>query len=136
MQLDSSLLNSMYSPFPKKCITYYVQYVYLYITDTMSVACLYFIALQASFLYCVVLLFQEILGSGGRVGQSVGLHWRPDGAGWVRIPLWTTSLRNFGNSLYPALSVPFGGDTKAAGPFYLVSMPGEVKYPTSQHWNV
>ena len=24
---------------------------------------------------------------------------------------------------------------KAVGPFYLVSMPGEVKYPTSLHWN-
>ena len=25
---------------------------------------------------------------------------------------------------------------KAVGPFYLVSMPGEVKDPTSSHWNV
>ena len=25
---------------------------------------------------------------------------------------------------------------KAVGPFYLVSMPGEVKDPTSTHWNV
>ena len=25
---------------------------------------------------------------------------------------------------------------KAVGPFYLVSTPGEVKYPTSPHWNV
>ena len=25
---------------------------------------------------------------------------------------------------------------KAVGPFYLVSMPGEVKDPTSPHWNV
>ena len=25
---------------------------------------------------------------------------------------------------------------KAVGAFYLVSMPGEVKYPTSPHWNV
>ena len=25
---------------------------------------------------------------------------------------------------------------KAVGPFYLVSMPGEVKNPTSPHWNV
>ena len=25
---------------------------------------------------------------------------------------------------------------KAVGPFYLVSMPVEVKYPTSPHWNV
>ena len=36
------------------------------------------------------------------------------------------SLRNFVNSVYPALPVSFGGDTKtlvkAVGPFYLVSM--------------
>ena len=25
---------------------------------------------------------------------------------------------------------------KAVGPFYLVSMPGELKDPTSPHWNV
>ena len=49
----------------------------------------------------------------------------------------TDSLRNFGNSIYPALPVSFGGDTKkrrslllseetlkTVGPFYLVSMPG------------
>ena len=57
---------------------------------------------------------------------SVALGWRPDGAGRVRIPLQTTSPRNIGNSIYPALLVSFGGDTslKAVGPFYLVSMPG------------
>ena len=31
----------------------------------------------------------------------------------VRIPLRKTSLRNFGNSVYSALPVPFGGDTKS-----------------------
>ena len=73
MQLDASLLNSMYSPFPKKSITYYVYMCILYITDTMSVACVYFIALPSSYLYCVVLmLFQEIWGRGGRVGYTVG----------------------------------------------------------------
>ena len=25
---------------------------------------------------------------------------------------------------------------KAVGPFYMLSMPGEVKDPTSPHWNV
>ena len=45
-------------------------------------------------------------------------------------PAAATSLRNFGNSVYPALPVSLGGDT-AVGPFYLVSMPREVKDPTS-----
>ena len=42
-------------------------------------------------------------------------------------PADATSLRNFGNSVYPALLVSFGG---TVGPVYLVSMPGEVKYRT------
>ena len=47
------------------------------------------------------------------------------------------SLRNFGNSVYPALPECLSDETlKAVGPFYLVSMPGEVKDPTSPHWNV
>ena len=54
-----------------------------------------------------------VRGRGGRVGWSVGLDWRPDCPGRVRIPLRRTSLRNFGNSVYPALSVSFGGDTSA-----------------------
>ena len=30
----------------------------------------------------------------------------------------------------------FGTSLKVVGLFYLVSMPEEVKYPTSPHWNV
>ena len=69
-------------------------------------------------------------------------------------PAAATSLRNFGNSVYPALPVSFGGDTKShrsllylplhlavmplygpgledvSGRVYLVTMPGEVKDPT------
>ena len=41
-------------------------------------------------------------------------------------PAAATSLRTFGNSVYPALPVSFGGHNKAVCPFYLVSMPGEV----------
>ena len=41
------------------------------------------------------------------------MHWRPDGAGWVRIQMRTTSLRNFSNSVYPALPVYFGGNSKS-----------------------
>ena len=39
-------------------------------------------------------------------------------------------LRNLASFVYPALLVFFGGDIeKAVGPFYLVSMSGEVKIP-------
>ena len=45
---------------------------------------------------------------------------------------------------FGTLAIPFtplcqclSGETlKAVGPFYLVSMPGEVKDPTSPHWHV
>ena len=48
------------------------------------------------------------------------------------------------NGSSPAVAIPFtppcqclSDETlKAVGPFYLVSMPGEVQYPTSPHWNV
>ena len=40
-------------------------------------------------------------------------RWLALTTGRVRIPLRTTSLRNFGNSVYPALPVSFGGDTKS-----------------------
>ena len=43
-------------------------------------------------------------------------RWLALAAGQVRIPLRTTSLRNFGNSVYPALPVSFGGDTKSRRP--------------------
>ena len=46
----------------------------------------------------------------------------------VRIPL--APLANVGNLLYP-LCQCFSEETlKAVGPFYLVSMPGEVNDPT------
>ena len=57
------------------------------------------------------------------------LDWHPGGAGFESTG---TSLRKFHNSVYPALPVYFGGDTKSRWYlyFYLVSMPGEVKDPT------
>ena len=60
------------------------------------------------------------LGLG--VGQATGLS-RP-GSNPTAENFAPTSLRNFGNSVYPVLP-------KSVGPFYLVSMalPGEVKYP-------
>ena len=57
------------------------------------------------------------------------LAWGPDGPGRVRIPL---RKLHFGT-----LAIPFTPlALKAVGPFYLVSMPGEVKDPTSLHGNV
>ena len=42
-----------------------------------------------------------------------------------------TSLRNFGNSVYPTLPVAFGGDTKIRRSLLSgVSRKGEVKDPT------
>ena len=66
------------------------------------------------------------MGRGGSVVRAQ--DWRPMGLGSNRTG--AISIRNFGNSVYPTLPVAFGGDTKAVDPFYLVSMPGEVKYPT------
>ena len=51
-------------------------------------------------------------------------------------PAGGTSLRNFGNSVYrtlPGVTECLSEETiKAVGPFYLVSMPVEVKYPTQE----
>ena len=72
-------------------------------------------------------------------------------AEWVRALACTgdrTVLAGFeshcGKLRFGTLAIPFtplcqclSEETlKAVGPFYLVSMPGEVKDPTSPHWNV
>ena len=52
-----------------------------------------------------------------------------------------TSVKTF---LFGTFAIPFiplcqclsDETVKAVGPFYLVPMPGEVKDPTSPHWNV
>ena len=62
-------------------------------------------------------------GCGGRVGRA--LDWRPGGPGLESRCGNLFLLRNFGNSVYPALPVSFGGDTKAVGPFYLVLCQGK-----------
>ena len=47
-------------------------------------------------------------------------------------PAAATSLRNFGNSVYPALPVSFGGDTKSLRSGLLSGVyVGEVKDPTT-----
>ena len=78
----------------------------------------------------------------GTVGRSLALSLRImlggpsswSGWSWVRIPL---QHRRFGT-----LAIPFtplwksiSGETlNVVGHFYLVSMPGEVKYPNNLHW--
>ena len=49
-------------------------------------------------------------------------------------PAAATSLRNFSNFVYPLCQCLSEQTLKAVGPFYLVSIPGEVKDPTSVHW--
>ena len=72
-------------------------------------------------------------------------------AEWIRVLAWTgdrTVLAGFeshcGKLCFGTLAIQFtplcqclSEETlKAVGRFYLVSMPGEVKDPTSLHWNV
>ena len=72
-------------------------------------------------------------------------------AEWVRELAWTGDWTvpagfesHFGKIRFGILAIPFtrlcqclSEETlKDVGPSYLVSMPGEVKYPTSPHWNV
>ena len=66
------------------------------------------------------------------LGMATG-HSRPGSS--------PTSVKTF---RFGTLAIPFtllcqclsDEAVKAVGPFYLVSMPGEVKDPTSPHWNV
>ena len=39
-------------------------------------------------------------------------------------------FQNLGNFIHPTFACVFQEKLKAGGPFYLVSMPGEVKDPT------
>ena len=73
---------------------------------------------------------------GGAVAEWVrALDWSG-----VRIPLALALRKTF---RFGTLAIPFtplcqclSETLIAVGPFYLVSMPGEVKDPTSPHWNV
>ena len=75
-------------------------------------------------------------GGGGRGGVGVGV------AEWVR-PLACAGDRTVrvgfeshcGKLRFGTLAIPLT-PLRSVGPFYLVSMPGEVKDPTSPHWNV
>ena len=50
---------------------------------------------------------------GGALWPSGLERWTDDRVVLGSNPAAATSLRNFGNSVYPALPVPFGGDTKS-----------------------
>ena len=71
-------------------------------------------------------------GTGGAVAE------------WVRESTDGSSPTLVKKILFGTLAIPFtplcqclsDETVKAVGPFCLVSMPGEVKYPTSPHWNV
>ena len=80
--------------------------------------------------------------------ESIVARW-PSGLGsWLRMA--TGHSRPGSNPIsvktfrFGTLAIPFtplcqclSDETlKAVSPFYLVSMPGEVKDPTSPHWNV
>ena len=66
-----------------------------------------------------------------RVGESVGLA---TGWSWVRIPLRQLRFGTLAIPFTPHCQCLSKETIKAVGPFYLVSMPGEVKDPTSPHW--
>ena len=77
------------------------------------------------------------MAGGGAVAEWVrALDWPPDGPGFESHcgKLFTSELWQF---RLPRFTMCLSEETlKAVGPFYLVSMPGEVKDPTSPHWNV
>ena len=66
------------------------------------------------------------------------LERRPaTGRSLVRIPLRKTfRFGTFAIPFTPLCQCLSEETLKAVGHFYLVSMPGEVKHPTSPHWNV
>ena len=71
-----------------------------------------------------------------RNGNSYDVDRRPDDRWFESHFGKNVYLRNFGNSVYPASQGLSDETVKAVGPFYMVSMPGEVKDPTSPHGNV
>ena len=97
--------------------------------------CLHFVPLKWFFNHPIFSLEPE----GGAVAE------------WVRVLAWigdrTVSARfesHCGKLRFGTLAIPFtplcqclSEETlKVVGPFYLMSMPREVKVPTSPHWNV
>ena len=67
-----------------------------------------------------------------------GLERRPaTGRSMIRVPLRKTfRIGTLAIPFTPFCQCLSEETVKAIGPFYLASMRGEVKYPTSPHWNV
>ena len=85
---------------------------------------------------CITVVCLFLLPPCTAMGCSGSVVQRRSGDRVVRIPL--AALR-FGTLAIPftPLCQCFSEETlKAVGAFYLVSMSGEVKDPTSPHWNV
>ena len=74
---------------------------------------------------------------GGAVAEWVrALDWRPDGQ-WFESHIGKLFASELWQFRLPMLCQCLSEETlKAVGHFYLMSMPGEVKDPTSLHWNV
>ena len=63
--------------------------------------------------------------------QSTGLSWPGSNPTAEKLRFGTLAI-----PFTPLCQCLSEETLKAVGPFYLVSMPGEVKDPTSPHWNV
>ena len=63
-------------------------------------------------------------------------HWTGDRVvlAWVRITLWQLRFGTLAIPFTPLCQCLSEETLKSVGPFYLVSMPGEVKDPTSLYW--
>ena len=104
--------------------------------------------------FCSIVVFVSFLCnlfywycSAPVIMHHVGARWPSGLERWLGMatghsqPSNTTSVKTF---RFGTLAIPFtpicqclSDETlEAAGPFYLVSMPGEVKDPTSPHRNV
>ena len=81
------------------------------------------------------LVCHHLTGVRGARWPSWLERWTDDPVVLGSNPAAATPLRNFGHDPFTPLYQCISNDTlKAVGPFYLVSMPGEVKDPTSLHW--
>ena len=85
--------------------------------------------------YCFVSYYSvKLCDFTQHVARWLGLA--TGGPGRFRIPLRQLRFGTLAIPFTPLCQCLLEETLKAVGPFYLVSMPGDVKDPTSQHWNV